>query len=113
MKKTSSFSNSAFFRVRSYSRSSFVWVAACFGFAALGAPANPVRASSISGIPTSPPVAPVVANAKPQESRLVRTARALTAISETLPRVKPVERERPELEDPTAEFRECTSRPEA
>jgi len=105
MKKTSSFSNSPFFRVPGpISRSSFVWVAAA-GFAALGAPPIPssVEQSVDPNITTSAPVVPTPNRRNP---RLVRTARAFNGdLSELFRGSKPVERERPELGRSTADPR--------
>src|SRR5437588_2692357 len=69
------------------------------GFAALGAPADP--APSVDRTPSADTTnGPETTSAKPRETRLVKTARAFKGDLRSLPRVKPVERERPELEGP-------------
>src|SRR5437588_2852354 len=69
------------------------------GFAALGAPAD--AAPSVDRTPTADTTnGPETTSAKPRETRLVKTARAFKGDLRSLPRVKPVERERPELEGP-------------
>ena len=99
MKKNSS-SKSAFFSVRVLFAFILCSAGGLLGFAALGAPANPAPSVEQAVDANNTTSTPVVASAKPQESRLVRTARAFNGDLRTLPRVKPVERERQELEDP-------------
>src|SRR3954468_7209479 len=98
MKKKSS-TTSAFLRIRVLFTLILCLGAGLLGFAALAAPAD--VSSSIDQAPAASAVdSPSTARAKPRETRLVKTGRPFKGDLRTLPRVKPVERERPELEEP-------------
>src|SRR5438270_1703646 len=98
MKKMSS-KTSGFLNIRVLFAFILCLTGGLLGFAALGAPADP--AASVDRTATADTTnRPVTTTAKPQETRLVKTARAFKGDLRSLPRVKPVERERPELEGP-------------
>src|SRR5438067_3624750 len=98
MKKMSS-KTSAFLNIRVLFALILSLAGGLLGFAALGAPADP--APSVDRTPTADTTnGPETTSAKPRETRLVKTARVFKGDLRSLPRVKPVERERPELEGP-------------
>src|SRR4051812_8433112 len=98
MKKKSS-TTSAFLRIRVLFALILCLGAGLLGFAALGAPAD--VSSSVDQAPAASAVDSSSAGpAKPRETRLVKTGRTFKGDLRTLPRVKPMERERPELEEP-------------
>src|SRR4051812_12132579 len=98
MKKTSS-ATSGFLNLRVLFALILCLAGGLLGFAAVGAPAD-----LTAGVDRTPAVdrtnVPVTTSAKPRETRLVKTAGAFKGDLRPLPRVKPVERERPELEEP-------------
>src|SRR3954469_7796218 len=102
MKKKSS-TTSGFLNLRALFAFVLCLAGGLLGFAALGAPQDPAAIDVTQSSETAR--VPLAASAKPQETRLVKAARTFNGDLRTLPRVKPVQKERPELEGPEIEPR--------